>query len=366
MFKRIPWQLLSKVAARWLALASLVTATTTGFAIGPETDNALQRKAPKYSIGVYYYPGWKTDISTTPPRQPWEKIKAYPEREPLLGWYDEGKVEVMDQQLKWMHDYALDFVVFDWYWTSNQPRIQHALDAYMQSRNKSQVKFSILWANHENYPKTDKDFGTIVKYWVDNFLKDPQYQRIDGLPVVHIFSPAGLEEKAQAFGSSTPRLLAEANKIAQRAGLPGIYFVAGTPAGEFAKTTAQAFGYQALSAYNYGLGNSFQQRDQAYRRQWKEILSYAALPYMPVMTAGWDRRPWGGTNDPARDLAFSTPESFEAHLRSAKEMMDQSPDKTLRTGVICCWNEFGEGSYIEPTKFFGMKYLERVKKVFGP
>ena len=40
--------------------------------------------------------------------------------------------------------------------------------------------------------------------------------------------------------------------------------------------------------------------------------------------------------------------------------------KTLRTGIICCWNEYGEGSYIEPTKAFGMQYLERVKKVFAP
>jgi hypothetical protein len=87
---------------------------------------------------------------------------------------------------------------------------------------------------------------------------------------------------------------------------------------------------------------------------------------MPNMTSGWDKRPWGGTlNDPGRDLAFSTPDSFEAHLRSAKEVMDRNPEKTMRTGVICCWNEFGEGSYIEPTKKYGTQYLERVKKVFS-
>jgi hypothetical protein len=35
-------------------------------------------------------------------------------------------------------------------------------------------------------------------------------------------------------------------------------------------------------------------------------------------------------------------------------------------GVICCWNEFGEGSYIEPTQKNGFSYLEKIKKVFGP
>ena len=29
-------------------------------------------------------------------------------------------------------------------------------------------------------------------------------------------------------------------------------------------------------------------------------------------------------------------------------------------------NEFGEGAYIEPTKKWGMRYLETIKKVFKP
>jgi len=323
--------------------------------------------AGQYSIGAYYYPGWKTNTSVVPPSNPWERIYAYPDREPLLGWYNEGDLNVMNQQLRWMYDYGLDFVVFDWYWTSNRPRNQHALDAYMQAPNKSLVKFAIMWANHENYPKSEENFRSIVKYWVDTFLKDPQYQRINNQPVVYIYSPTFLEEKALAFGSTTLTLLNQANEIARQAGLPNIYFVGGTAAGTFARSTAQTFGYQALSAYNYGLGHSFQERDAGYRRQWKDILENGMLPYMPNMTAGWDKRAWGGTtSDPARDLAFSTPDSFEVHLKAAKDVMDLYPEKTMRTGVICCWNEFGEGSYIEPTKKYGMQYLERVKKVFSP
>ena len=348
----------------WL-LALMTSVSAVSGTLAP--DNRPGQGNSEYSIGSYYYPGWKADTAVNPPRQPWDRIKAYPEREPLLGWYAEGNIDVMDQQLRWMHDYGLDFVVFDWYWTSNRPRQQHALDAYMQSSNKKLVKFSILWANHENYPKGDKDFRDVVQYWVDNFLKDPQYQRIDGLPVVHIFSPEMLEKKAQAFDSSTPQLLAAANEIARKAGLPGIYFTAGTPASAFASNDARAYGYRALTAYNYGLGHSFEERDQAYRKQWKSLLNDAQLPYMPAMTSGWDKRAWGGTTrDPRRDLAVSTPDTFEAHLRAAKATMDQYPDKTLRTGIICCWNEYGEGSYIEPTKAFGMQYLERVKKVFAP
>ncbi len=32
---------------------------------------------------------------------------------------------------------------------------------------------------------------------------------------------------------------------------------------------------------------------------------------------------------------------------------------------INCWNEWTEGSYLEPDQVHGMKYLEAVKEVFG-
>ena len=55
----------------------------------------------------------------------------------------------------------------------------------------------------------------------------------------------------------------------------------------------------------------------------------------------------------------------ELHLLAARQFMDANPTLTRRTGVICCWNEFGEGSFIEPTKVDGLKYLEQIRAVFG-
>ncbi len=45
--------------------------------------------------------------------------------------------------------------------------------------------------------------------------------------------------------------------------------------------------------------------------------------------------------------------------------MDAHPDLTHRTGVICCWNEFGEGSIIEPTRQGGFARLEQIRAVFA-
>ena len=41
----------------------------------------------------------------------------------------------------------------------------------------------------------------------------------------------------------------------------------------------------------------------------------------------------------------------------------ESPNERIIT--LNSWNEWGEGSYLEPDTVHGMKYLEAVREVFG-
>ena len=66
-----------------------------------------------------------------------------------------------------------------------------------------------------------------------------------------------------------------------------------------------------------------------------------------------------------RDGSVSTVAQFRQHLQAGHDTIRRHPDKTLGLGVLCCWNEFGEGSYIEPTRALGLQYLQAVKAVFG-
>jgi len=82
---------------------------------------------------------------------------------------------------------------------------------------------------------------------------------------------------------------------------------------------------------------------------------------------GWDSRPWKSHPFFWSD---NTPEKFRELCRRAKDVMDSSatagPEKT--TGIFCCWNEFGEGHYIEPNRGSGFSYLDAIREVFceGP
>ena len=198
--------------------------------------------------------------------------------------------------------------------------------------------------------------------------------KIDDKPVVFIFSPYKLRENARKFGKDVKELLEFARAKAMQAGLKGIYFVAQPDTTEYwVKNFIPKTGFDAISAYNYhrgfsgkhdegGLSTNYEELASGYRQNWDWIIRNSPVPYLIPVTSGWNSRPWG-SNTP-HDNSVSTPESFKKHLQDAKRHCDQSPEKTLRTVVICCWNEFGEGSYIEPTKKWQFQYLQQVKDVF--
>lgn len=334
--------------------------------------------AETYRLGVYYYPGWSPGIRGPDLPDPWLPIHAFPKREPLLGWYDDARVDVVEQQLQWMHQFGINFVIFDWYWNGTRAAPETAVRAYLEAPSRTLVKYALLWANHFKAEDARKEWDDMVDFWLQSHLKNSEYVQIDGKPVVFIFSPDHLRDNAARAGTSARVLLDAAQAKARAAGLQGIYFVMGTQALEhWVKAFAMDSGFDALSAYNYHSGyagtaasgtrhsHSFKELDAGYRMQWKWIIENSRIPYFIPIGSGWDRRPWGGSTDPKHDQSVATPAQFEAHLRAAKSMMDAYPQKTQRIGVICCWNEFGEGAYIEPTRQGGFTFLERIRKVFG-
>jgi hypothetical protein len=96
-------------------------------------------------------------------------------------------------------------------------------------------------------------------------------------------------------------------------------------------------------------------------------------PYFPNVTAGWDSTPRACQTDNYRlgDYPFTsvvvnnTPAAFQAALESAKSfaMANLPPGKRLIT--LNSWNEWTEGSYLEPDTVNGLAYLDAVRAVFG-
>lgn len=338
---------------------------------------AIQPAVAQPRVGVFYFPGWKDDALGLEYKKPWEPIKAFPEREPLLGWYAEGQPAVMQQQLTWMQQHGISHVVFDWYWGGEVEVLGHAVKAYFQAPARSQVPYSLMWANHSRAPRSERDFELMINELADKHFSRPEYLKQGGRPLFFVQVPERLQANAALFGMDTAQLLNKAQAMLAAKGLPPMLVVAGAGGGPGIVTAnARRWGYAAYFTYNYhaGVGSrtkgevrfsrSYQELDEGYREHWDWFMKQGDLPYVVPMTAGWDKRPWGGSRDPLHDRSVPSRPEFEAHLRRAREVMVQNPEKTWSLGVVCCWNEFGEGSIVEPTKALRFERLEAIRTVF--
>jgi Glycosyltransferase WbsX len=331
-----------------------------------------------YNVGAFYFPGWKNDEPGAPSKRPWDPIKKFPQKEPLIGWYDEGQPDVVAKQLAQMRAAGLNFIVFDWYWSEGKAEyLGHTIKAFRNAPEWPGMKFALLWANHMKVPNTRANFEAMIAHLSRNYLSQPDHLRIDGKPALFIFSQQNLRDRAREMGLEARDLIRRAREIAREQGVGEIYIVGSAEAVRYWVTEyGLQSGYDAYSAYNYHRGfegtfiplrplsHSFEELSDAYSMTWNWMMKNSPLPYIVPGTAGWNKRPWGGSIDPWHDDSEASPAEFEAHLRRIKVVLDAHPEKTHRTAVLCCWNEHGEGSVIEPTKEWGNTRVDAIRKVF--
>ncbi len=179
---------------------------------------------------------------------------------------------------------------------------------------------------------------------------------------------------APAAGKTHAQLLDLARK---RTG-ENIYFVACSAGVSHWTNVAAVAGYQAFSVYN--LFNTWTNRDTPtagplpanyaqltanYRAEWlyfiDRMISFGMEVIIP-MTAGWDNRPWSSTPLAETLTVNPTPAEIEKHWREALAVGESTP--VVQGYVIDAWNEWGEGSYIEPCKEHGQQRLDINYKVF--
>jgi len=336
----------------------------------------------KYTLWTHYCALWKHGT-----HYGWKLIEPWPERKPVIGWYDEGTPEVADWQIKYMLEHGISGVVYCWYRNSvNEPVKQslgHALhDGLLKARYLSMIKFGIMWENGcaDGVASEEDLMKNVLPFWIDNYFSNPSYIRIDGRPVLYVWVPSNLRK--QLGGSENVRKALDRMRAeCKRRGLGGLYMVACVQSQDKPSLEAAASeGWDATSAYGNGwmppaklktVGDFVCAPAEGFTDQqeaiWKFKRGLNLLPDITAMMMGWDSRPWKET---PFFWADNTPEKFRDLCLRAKKMMDASPGSgpDKNTAIFCCWNELGEGHYIEPTRGYGFSYLDVIRDVFceGP
>ena len=366
-------------------------------------------------VGCYYFPNYHR----SEPRNAavhgegwceWELVKAMTPRfpghrqpkVPVLGYTDEADPAVMAKKIEDASSHGIDYFIFDYYYYDDGPFLENCLnDGFLRSPNVDKLKFCFMWANHDwldIHPSlrrsrpllwpgkvTPETFRRLCRRTVDTYFRHPSYYKIDGAPYFSIYH---LECLLASFGSveATAATLREFRDMTKAAGFPDLHLnmvVWGQPVLPGERELAdqpkvvRKLGFDSVTSYvwihHMRLGDRpefpYRKAMELYLEHWKNMCSSYDLPYYPNATVGWDPSPrtilsekWTPSGYPYTPvLSGNTPEAFETALREIR-------DGVARTGVstfnINCWNEWTEGSMLEPEAEYGYAYLEAVKRVF--
>lgn len=367
------------------------------------------KEPSKYDVAAYYWPSchyderWATFFSDGSQGE-WESIRNckpkwdghYQPRVPAWGYLMDNDPAAMEKKIEAATSHGVNVMLFDWYWFDNKPFLEGALnDGFLKAHNVDQMKFYLMWANHDAKTAWDRrrshnleviwpgsvdlpTFKTVVARVIDKYFSHPSYYKIDGKPVFSIYDMNNLL-KGLGGVQQTVEALDYFRSVVKKAGFPDLHLqmvywgkVPKIDASGFASeegtsaNTVKTFKIDSLTNYTFAHlarsdGDYIEWAEKAISNwpQWSEQFD---APYFPNVSVGWDNN--ARFKDRRGAIEGNTnPEAFRKYLLKAKAYADAHPDQP-KLITINAWNEWVEGSYLEPDERFGMGYLEAVRDVF--
>ena len=286
---------------------STTTTTTTTTTTGPPAGG---QPAPPITA-AFMYP-WFSEA--------WDQGGRYPHTQftPSLGLYDSSDPQVIDQQVAMATDAGLEAFIASW-WGRGHHTDSATIDVLERIPLSPNPDFRMS-IYYEEEGQSDPSVATIVSdlEYLERLFDQPAYLRVDGAPVVFVW--------ATGDGSGMAARWAEAKA-------------------QYGKDL-----HVVLKVYS-GFQNDPNQPDSWH--QYGPATAYDDhLPWSAVVSPGF----WHANETNAR--LSRDPGRFRADVQA---MVDSGAFWQLVTS----WNEWGEGTSVEPAEEFGTAYLDILSEELG-
>lgn len=286
----------------------------------------------------------------------WDYLRGYPERRPLLGYYNGGDPEVEDWTIGWLLRNGISCDFKCWYRGElGQPihttRHGEGLIGFKRARWSGKMKFALNLTNHRDFFASLDDWrDNVVPYLIEHLFRDPRYLTIDNQPFVGIFDAGWLNKNTKDAKAALSILREECRK----AGFDGCWVVnQGGPSKD-----ASGWGFDAVYAYTWFTGSGEQQKKNIESQR-----AHKTEDVLPTLSMGWNPSPWKGGGG-----SWVKPDEFRALCEWAKTTyMPSGASNALSRRVVMLdnWNEWGEGHCMMPAAGWGFGYLHAVRDTFG-
>lgn len=325
--------------------------------VAPSACGSRPTKLPGLAVSAYYYPWygrpgqWQQDITDAP----------------VLGKYDGRDSAVLQKHFQWARDANLDFLTVSWpgpgTWEDGTLK-----NHYLKQPNS--LPFAVIYEsaaelklpsgghidfNAEATPGETKGqlFLHDMEYLADTYLLNPDYYRLNGRPVIVFY----LVREWRHYGPYVQR-------FRQMMAAEGIdpYLVADVvwwsdPENAAWNWTTLSNGFDAITGYSLydpaqpTSTDAFLSGASQVFERYRDLADAHGLDFTPSVMPGFDDRNLRGTNRPY--IGRTNEELY----RRFWEIATRFASGLHPLLFVTSFNEWHEGTEIEPSSQYGTKYL---------
>lgn len=303
-----------------------------------------------------------------------------------LGYYDLRIPEVMKEQIEMAKLHGVDAFCFHYYWFAGHRLMERPIEQYLENADTLDFPFCLCWAN-ENWSRRwdgsendiliaqehSEEDNKAVFYDLLRHFKDKRYLTVNGKPFIVIYRPDIIP--------NIQELTKQWRVLAEKEGLPGLHMVATNSFG-FSDYAALGFdGLVEFPPHNVIAGGinsklDFYNEDfQGTVYNYQDVVDFSlnrlecqaqdeeSKAYYPTVMTAWDN----SARKPGKGNVFhdASPSKFQNWLSGCYDWSKRTHPQGAQFVFVNAWNEWAEGTYLEPDKKYGYAYLNAVRSTIN-